>query len=337
MPVRAPVADDPLVSVLMPTRNRAALIAESVRSVLEQNFESHELIVIDDHSDDSTLAVLAEFDDPRLRVVSAESRGIGGALNAGSKVARGRFIARNDSDDVWSRDLLSTLVPALQQSESLGFVYAPARVCDAALSPTGEWRGRRLPDPDDPLRCLVWTDYTCSITTLYRAELVREVGGWDATLGTSEDWDLALRVAREHDVGFVEQPLAQVRVHAGNSTHRDRADLERRLLLRVRVLDKLFATSLPPHVAALKEAAYRNVFVGAGIQLWRGGRRRSAWRAFSMAVKSGNRIAGCVRIVGVAMSWRSARFGRVAARVEPLLRAWQRNRLDRLARRVGTA
>ena len=98
----------PAVSVLVPTFNRERYIASAVESVLAQSFTDFEVIVVDDgstgrHAGDPRRGC----DDPRLRVLACAHGGVRRALNAGLRVARGRYIARNDSDDLWLPDLLA--------------------------------------------------------------------------------------------------------------------------------------------------------------------------------------------------------------------------------------
>ena len=90
---------DPMVSVVIPTFNRAHYLRQSIDSVLAQEGPSFELIVVDDGSTDETAALLAEYGE-RLRMLRQPNSGIAAARNAGVAAARGRFIAFHDSDDV---------------------------------------------------------------------------------------------------------------------------------------------------------------------------------------------------------------------------------------------
>jgi glycosyltransferase involved in cell wall biosynthesis len=330
--------DPPVVSVLMPTRDRAALIEESVHSVLRQTFDALELIVIDNESTDETAALLAAIDDPRLRVIRSDAAGIGALLNVGLRIARGRFVARNDSDDVWLPELLSTLIPALESSDALGFAYGIAQNIDESGALTGGVRGGALADPADPLRSLIWTDYTCVITTVYRMSCVRAVGGWDEEVGTSEDWDLAVRVARDHRVVFIDRPLARIRLHPGNTTNRNTPGFEQRLVQRRRVLDKLFASPLPPHIVAMRPAVYRNVYIGTAIQLWQAGQRARGLEEFGKAMSVGGWFAGATRIATVVLPLlMPARLRDLVARANPVFQRLRSRRFDRFSRNALTA
>lgn len=88
------------ITVLMPVFNAGKYIAEAIRSVLAQDHGSFELLIVNDGSTDNSLQVIGSFDDPRIRVISQENKGISYALNKGLSAAKGRYIARFDADDI---------------------------------------------------------------------------------------------------------------------------------------------------------------------------------------------------------------------------------------------
>jgi glycosyltransferase involved in cell wall biosynthesis len=111
--VVVPRGDGPLVTVVLPVRDRSNVIVAAVRSVLEQTLDDLELLVIDDGSVDDLGAVLQQVDDPRLRIIVTPPRGAYAARQRGLEEARGRFIAYLDSDEVWRPQHLQLLVAAL--------------------------------------------------------------------------------------------------------------------------------------------------------------------------------------------------------------------------------
>jgi glycosyltransferase involved in cell wall biosynthesis len=99
----------PLVSVILPTYNRAWILREAIDSVLSQNYPNIELIVVDDGSTDRTAELLASYGDS-IRVLSQKNKGVSAARNAGIKKSRGKFIALLDSDDTWMQGKISCQV-----------------------------------------------------------------------------------------------------------------------------------------------------------------------------------------------------------------------------------
>ena len=113
------IATRPLVSVVLPTHDRAKTLPRAIASVLDQSLSDFELIVVDDRSTDETGAVLRRYADPRLRVMSVGDAGSlrGGcaaARNAGIRASRGAYVAFQDSDDEWRRDKLERAVAMLE-------------------------------------------------------------------------------------------------------------------------------------------------------------------------------------------------------------------------------
>jgi glycosyltransferase involved in cell wall biosynthesis len=318
---------NPKVSVILATHNRAGFLAEAIDSVLRQSFADLELIVVNDGSTDETQAVLSRFADPRLRVIRPEYRGIGAALNAGLAVAGGEYVARIDDDDVWLPHLLATEVPVLDAHPEVGLVYGRCELMDAGGSPIGGQRGFPLKFPADGFRSLLHADYTASVTTIIRRSCFERVGGWDESILLSEDWDMALRVARFYRLHFVGTTVARVRVHAGNATAIGGAEFEERLRQRARVLDKVFRQpDLPPGIAAMAPLAYRNLHTGAGLQYLAARRPRSALRSFGQALRTGgNRARTVVRIAWCAFTWLFIER-----------HAWSRNLARRVAARTRT-
>ena len=96
----------PLVTVIIPTYNRAKTIERSINSVLSQSYSNLELIVVDDGSSDNTKSVVENIDDSRVRYIWQNNSGACAARNNGINNARGEYIAFNDSDDTWKPNKL---------------------------------------------------------------------------------------------------------------------------------------------------------------------------------------------------------------------------------------
>lgn len=100
-----------LVSVIMPCYNSGAYIKESIESVINQTYQNFELIIIDDVSSDDSISIIKSFDDPRIKLIqSTHNGGAGVSRNKGIDVAKGRFIAFLDSDDLWRPKKLETQI-----------------------------------------------------------------------------------------------------------------------------------------------------------------------------------------------------------------------------------
>ena len=201
----------PLVSVVIPTYNRAQLVREAVASVLAQNYQPLEPIVVDDGSDDATGDALARF--PKVRVLRQAHTGMPGQVrNAGARLARGEYLAFLDSDDLWLPRKLAQQVAA-------------ATAAGDAISHTRErWvRGRRVISQrtqrhrrsgdlfaDSLRKCVIGPS-----TVLLRRTVFEQAGGFREDLEIAEDYELWLRLTARHQVGYVDQELVIKR--AGHS------------------------------------------------------------------------------------------------------------------------
>ena len=303
----------PVISVIIPTRNRATYLRQAIDSVLAQRRSDFELIVVDDGSTDATPALLAAESDPRLRCLRQEPRGISAAMNAGVRAARGQYVARLDSDDLWDADLLAALAAVLDARPDVGVVYARAQAMDADGRPLPQFLGLPMRFPDDSLRSLVFDDCTCNIALLARRSCLDRAGPYDESLPGNEDWDMWLRVARCCEFAFVDRVLAHARWHDGNTTG-SRSPLFAAVLdTRTVPLDKLFAEAdLPAEVRALRSLAYENVHIFRGTRWMVVGDLRRAAGEFGRAVRVSETPArAALRVVW--FSFNASRLGHSAA------------------------
>lgn len=193
----------PLVSVIIPTFNRANVVGRAVTSVLKQDFKDLECIVVDDGSTDETDSVLHEFSG-RIKVIKTENRGVSASRNTGAEFAEGSFLAFLDSDDEWKKEKLSR---QLQYMDEGGF----------KISQTDEiWvRNGKFVNKSNKYirhggnifyRCLE----VCAVTpssVVMEKELFFDYGGFNESLPVCEDYDLWLRMSLKERFGLLDEPL----------------------------------------------------------------------------------------------------------------------------------
>lgn len=222
----------PLVSVIIPTRNRAELLRRSIHSVLAQTHADLELIVVDDASTDHTRQVLDEVTDGRLRRVHlAQNGGAAAARNHGIRGARGHWIAFNDDDDIWLITKLERQLEALWAADPApdwclcGFIRHQAA---SSYYVGGPWYWKQLDfrrgngrDTADgsPDWSLIATP-----TWLIRKEALERAGLFDERIRSYDDWELALRLDATCTRTFLDEPLfIQDLIHGGGLTLNERA------------------------------------------------------------------------------------------------------------------
>jgi len=194
----------PLVSVVVPTFNRAGQLGEAIDSVLAQTYPHWELIVVDDGSQDETPRCLAAYSHP-IRTIRQENRGVSAARNRGFQAANGDLIALLDSDDYWLPDKLAVQVALFRQHPSLMLCQTEEIWVrnGRRVNPKARHRkfGGMIFEKTLPL-CLI----SPSAVMLRRA-LLDEIGLFDERLPACEDYDLWLRITWKYPVGLIETPL----------------------------------------------------------------------------------------------------------------------------------
>jgi glycosyltransferase involved in cell wall biosynthesis len=210
----------PAISVVIPTYNRAALLQQAVASILAQTLSPVQVLVVDDGSTDSTPEVLAGL-RPRVQSIRVPQGGKSSALNAGLKAVSGDYVWIFDDDDVALPDALERFVEPLQEDPSLGFSYShhwyTQGLDDGRLAePKGS---NKIPDVRTRgfLVPLLEFNFLGSATLFVRASCYSEVGGFDPSLTRSQDYEMAIRIARRFRGAQVRGgPTFHLRVHPGS-------------------------------------------------------------------------------------------------------------------------
>ncbi len=229
----------PLVSVIIPAYNVAQFITEAVTSVLAQSFVGYEIIVINDGSPD-TEELEAALENFRNRIVylKQENQGAGAARNAGLRVARGRYIAFLDGDDIWLPEFLAEQVSLLQSGGEFDLVYA-----DALNFGDPAFAGRTSMETNPSTGQVTFEKLLCGecniITSavVARKEPIMRVGLFDVSFPNSQDFDLWLRLAKDANarITYQRKVLLKRRVYQGSLA----SDWVKSLEAELRVLDKV--------------------------------------------------------------------------------------------------
>ena len=186
--------DRPLVSIILPTRDRAALLPNAIASIQAQTYENWELLIVDDGSRDATPSIVADhLKDSRIRCLQTGGKGVAAARNAAMAQAKGQFFAYLDSDNSWQPEFLEISASHLLE-RNLELVYS-------ALAANDGWRTRYV-GADFDYTDLSHRNFIDINVMLHRRELYDRRGGCDETLKRMSDWDLVLRYAKESRVGY---------------------------------------------------------------------------------------------------------------------------------------
>jgi glycosyltransferase involved in cell wall biosynthesis len=223
------VNGQPEVSVVVPTRNRWALLERSaLASARRQEDTACEVIVVDDGSTDETPDRLAELRDDRVRVIRLEERrGVAVARNAGIEAARGEWVAFLDDDDVWSPRKLRVQIDA---ARAAGAILAYGRVVSIDEAGAVQY-AFPLPEPAElPRRLLAGSVVPAGCSNvLAHTETVRRLGGFDERLFQLADWDLWIRLAWSGPAVACDETLVGYLEHSQNMLLTDDEDVTREL------------------------------------------------------------------------------------------------------------
>lgn len=228
----------PEVSVVIPAYNAEKYLAETIRSVLDQTYNSYEVIVVDDGSSDGTLEVARSF-EPRIKALAKSNGGPASARNLAIRNSRGAYIAFLDSDDLWTPDKLDRQVALLENNPAVGLTYSEALMFteDKGERKVGERIGFTL---NPSFRSLLFGDYIPNSTVMIRRACVDKVGLLNESreLIGVEDYEYWMRVAKHFTMVGIPRPLAYYRIREGNLMG-DGSDINKGLNLSVAAIREI--------------------------------------------------------------------------------------------------
>ncbi len=215
---------DPLVSIIMPTYNRAAYIAETIHCIQKQTYTNWELLIMDDGSDDHTKEIVLQLmqQDSRIQYYNDGRKGITGTLkNKGIQVAKGVLVAFMDSDDLWPEHKLSTQIAVMQNYPEAGYSFT---------------NGYNFNDADGSIKDTFYTiehgnvcaDFFKSMCKGETLVFIQTIMAWrtliDATSLFREnraftDYSFITNLASKHKGVVIYTPLLKRRLHEGNNTN----------------------------------------------------------------------------------------------------------------------
>lgn len=250
----------PKVSVTIPTYNRASLVEEAIRCVLDQTFDDLEIIVVDDGSTDNTRSVVEKYTEKGVKYCYKENGGCASARNFGLAQCSGQYIAFLDSDDLWPEDFIEIMLNRLEENPQYGCIYCSV----VKMSPDGSQKNSYGPDTCKSglitqelfKRSFIWLQ-----TTLFRKDALDKFV-FDDSLRNGADTDAILRLSTR--IKFLYEPQIKVafRENHGVSPRKDISSLN---CNRIRVLERFYYRLggdkyISKHIATHKIShAYRGV------------------------------------------------------------------------------
>lgn len=209
----------PLTSVVMSVLNGERFLREAIESILSQTFRDFEFIIINDGSTDGSASIVDSYarSDARVRVYQQENKGLVESLNRGCGLARGRYIARMDADDVAVRDRLHWQIEFMDRHAEIGVVGGQMELINSAGRASRCWR---YPVENEEIKsALPLCNPFPHNAVVIRKEAFLSVGGYRRLFVAAEDYDLWLRIAQRWRLANLGSVVLKYRIHPGQVSY----------------------------------------------------------------------------------------------------------------------
>ena len=220
--------DSPPISVVMAVYNSAGVIADAIDSILNQTFTNFEFIIVDDGSTDAGARILRRYAgmDSRIKLYAQENSGLIASLNRGCRLAKGRYIARMDADDISLPTRLERQFRYLEGHPEIGVLGTWIQDVDNDRRPIIEW-----PVPADPVVVrwfLFFGNCIAHPSVMMRRDLLERLGYYRPEAIHVEDYDLWIRAAEVIALANLPEVLVQYRVSSSSVSSRNKSVQESR-------------------------------------------------------------------------------------------------------------
>ncbi len=232
------------ISIIIPTYNRADFLKEAIDSVLAQNYQDFELLIVDDGSIDHTRELISRYGE-RVRYLYQENQGVSSARNRGIRSSSGQYVAFLDSDDLWLPEKLEQQLAVMRQQPELRLCHTEEIWIRRGVRVNQKKKHQKHGGYIFPY-CLPLCVISPS-SVLLRRNVFDDVGYFDEVLPACEDYDLWLRITQHYPVHFIETPLLMKRGGHEDQLSRKYWGIDR---FRIQALEKLLqAKTLTPEQA----------------------------------------------------------------------------------------
>lgn len=216
----------PLVSVNMPVYNGESFIKKAIESILSQTFQDFEFIIVNDGSTDNTVAIIEQFNDPRIKLVHNDQKsGLAHVRNKAINESGGKYIAILDSDDIAYPDRLQKQVDFLETHSGYCLVCSWVDYIDGNGKIVGneylEYADNEIPS------ALFFLDCIAQSSVMMRRDMLPGNLPYNTDLVIGEDYDLWIQLAKKYKMHIMQEPLIQYRNHLSNTSQNMRDSVDR--------------------------------------------------------------------------------------------------------------
>ncbi|MEK9155708.1 MAG: glycosyltransferase [Patescibacteria group bacterium] len=211
--------EPPKVSVITPAYNAGRYLNETIQSILGQSFKDFEYIIIDDRSTDNTWNIIKKYSRIDNRIVfvrNKENLGIAGNRNRGISLAKGKYIAWQDADDISLPDRVKKQYRFLEKHSSVGMCGGYIRF----FNEKGVIGVRKYAVNDSTVRSKIFLySPVAQPTAMIRTKCFKELGQYDLSCPPAEDLDMAFRIGTKYKFANIPEVLLEYRVHPDSATY----------------------------------------------------------------------------------------------------------------------
>lgn len=310
-----------MISVIIPTYNRARYIKECLESVFNQTYKDFEIILVDDGSTDNLKEVIEPYMS-KIRYIYKENGGVASARNAGLRNANGEYIAWLDSDDKWLPFKLELQVKILEKLPNAGFIYSDfscftdkkGKIADSYLKEyfftyrtydlnfekifsqktTLQQLGVKLDNIDSKVKVycgnlskvILLGPLFPTPTVINRKECIAKIGLLDETFQTGDEYDFQARVAQEYNAAFVDLPTAECRRFHSDQLSSEKMEIITNLAL-LKVVERLGIHNADFYIKNKRFVNQRlsHCYYGIGTAFYKKALYREALNNFSRSLK----------------------------------------------------
>lgn len=270
----------PVVSIVVVTYNRAGLILDSLQSVIQQSFSNWEMIIVDDGSTDHTFELIKGLRDPRIHYHYIFHSGqLGYIRNLGIRLARGEFIAFQDSDDLWREDKLQFQLDLFNKHPEIDYILSNSdQIGEHAVSLPSykkDYAGKLFKT------LLIDKDiHFCGTSLIFRTSIIGKIGMLDESIPRMRELHFFYRMSYAFTGLFTIEKLVKVRRHANNTSHTYREKAHQTM---IRMLEEFLSEGMLT-TKQYKKLVTDNLYT-LGLHHLRDGQPRKAAYDFKHAIR----------------------------------------------------
>lgn len=204
------------ISVIIPVYNSCDTIANTIDSVLNQDYRNIEIIVVNDGSTDGLFELLSNNYIDNIKLITTVNRGVSSARNTGINNSTGNYIAFLDSDDIWAPDKLSKQIKLIESCSDYCVCYTDRYLIN--MNSEILITKNRKHHTGDILNKIIVSNFICLSSVIIKKECFETCGYFDENLTVSEDYDLWIRISSRYKFIYLDEKLVYYRITTGSLT-----------------------------------------------------------------------------------------------------------------------